>query len=519
MKTILTVDCGTQSLRALLFDFDGNILCSKRVEYAPCVTPRAGWAEQDVGVYWNALKTAVAGLKNDAPFEFENIAGMGIACMRATTVLIDKDGNVLRPAIVWLDNRTAHGPFHPNKPVRTALHIAGFYDSMVTIQSNSKINWFRENEPEMWEKTWKVLFLSGWFIFRLTGEVCDAASSMVGYVPFINKKRDWAEKPSIEQLLMPLEKDKRNKVVESGCIAGRLMKSAAEELGLPEGLALVACGSDKACETIGAGVTDSSIASLSFGTTATIEVCSNTYFEYKKLFPAYCGILKNTWLSELEIFRGYWMISWFKEELGQEECKLAESLGVIPETVLDKLLHASPAGGNGLMLQPYWGASIFDRYAKGSIIGFGGIHGRDDLYRAIIEGLAYSLREGLEIIEAKGRLKCVTVAASGGASQSDSICQITADILNRKLVRCKTAETSSLGAAIITAAGIGAYSSIEAAVRKMVSYEKVFTPNPAHRTLYDNLFAVYKKIYPALKELYRDLQKATNYPEAKKING
>jgi len=516
MKTILTVDCGTQSLRAMLFDLHGNILYSKRVGYKPYVAPQPGWAEQDVNVYWNALKDAVLELKNKVPEDFGQIAGMGVTAMRATTVLIDKAGKVLRPAIVWLDNRSARGRYHPNSFIHCALNAAGLYHSIVTIQSNCKTNWIRENEPEIWNKTWKMLFLSGWFIFRLTGEICDTASSMVGYIPFVNKKRDWAERPSIEQLLMPLEKEKQNRVVESGSIIGSLTKNAAEELGLPAGLPLVGCGSDKACETVGVGVVNSSTASLSFGTTATIEVCSKKYFEYKKLFPAYCGILPDTWLSELEIFRGYWMISWFKEELCKEECKQAEMLGVIPETILDKLLHAAPAGGSGLMLQPYWGASIFDRYAKGSIIGFGDVHGRDDLYRAIIEGLAYSLREGLEIIEAKAGIKCATVAASGGASQSDAICQITADILNKPLVRGRTPEASSLGAAIITAKGLGEYSSIEDAVKQMVSYKKEFLPNTAHRNLYDNLFAVYKKIYPALKNIYKDIQKATNYPEAKK---
>lgn len=518
MKTILTVDCGTQSLRTMLFDLKGNILAATRIPYKPHTSPQPAWAEQDVKVYWNALKEGLAGLKEKEPIHFKNIAGMGISSMRATTVLVDKDGKVLRPAIVWLDNRTARGPYHPNRLIRTAFHAAGVYDSIVTVQSNCKINWFRENEPEIWEKTWKMFFLSGWFIYKLTGKACDAVSSMVGYIPFVNRKRTWAKKHSIEETLMPLENEKRHDLIESGKIIGTLTDEVSKELGLPQGIPLVACGSDKACETIGAGVTDSSMASLSFGTTATIEVCSKKYFEYKKLFPAYCGILPDTWLSELEIFRGYWMISWFKEELGKEECKAAESKGIIPEVILDKLLHASPPGGRGLMLQPYWGASIFDRYAKGSIIGFGDVHGRDDLYRAIIEGLAYSLREGLELIEAKGNLRCEKVAASGGASQSDAICRITADILNRPLVRGKTPEASSLGAAIITAAGIGEYASIKDAVKEMVLYEKEFIPNPEHRTLYDGLFSVYKKIYPALKDIYKDIQRVTNYPETKKMN-
>ncbi len=504
-------------MRVMLFDLKGNIIASHRESYEPHVTPRPGWADQDVSVYWNALKLGINSVKEKAPAEFALLGGMGVASMRATNVFVDKNGEVLRPAIVWLDNRTAVGPYHPKMPMKGILRATGYYDAIVDIQSNCKINWIKENEPEIWEKTDKVLMLSGWFIYKLTGECCDTVSSMVGYVPFVNKKRAWAKPRSFEQKIMPLDKDRQHVLVESGSVIANLKDSIAEELGLPKNLPLVGCGSDKACETIGVGVVDSSIASLSFGTTATIEVCSNKYFEYQKLYPAYCGVLPHTWLSELEIFRGYWMISWFKKELAKAECEMAENEGVIPEVILDKLLDLAPAGGHGLMLQPYWGASVFDRHAKGSIIGFGDIHGRDHLYRAIIEGLAYSLREGLELIENKGKLRCDKVAVSGGASQSDSICQITADILNKNLLRGKTTEASSLGAAIITATGIGAYTSIKDAVKEMVLYEKEFLPNPEHREIYDGLFSVYKKIYPALKEVYDDLQRVTNYPETKKL--
>ncbi len=374
-KTILTVDCGTQSLRVMLFDLNGNILCSHREGYAPNTTPQPGWAEQDVSVYWNAMKIGINMMKQKAPNEFACIAGMGVCTIRATTVLIDNNGKVLRPAIVWLDNRTANPPYKPNSIMRGILNKLGYYEPMFTVQSNCKTNWLKENEPDIWDKTWKQLLLSGWFIYKLTGKVCDTVSSMVGYVPFVNKKREWAKPNSLETKLMPLEEEKRHSLIESGSVIGGLTKEVADELGLPENLPLVGCGSDKACETIGVGVVDSSLASLSFGTTATIEVCTDKYFEYKKIFPAYCGILPNTWLSELEIFRGYWMISWFKKELGQKECEEAEKLGIIPEVILDKLLDAAPEGGRGLMLQPYWGASVFDRYAKGSIIGFGDVHG------------------------------------------------------------------------------------------------------------------------------------------------
>jgi sugar (pentulose or hexulose) kinase len=229
--------------------------------------------------------------------------------------------------------------------------------------------------------------------------------------------------------------------------------------------------------------------------------------------PAYCAAIPGCWVPEIEIFRGYWMISWFKNELGYEERAKATSTGILPEKLLDRTLDATPPGCYGLMLQPYWGASLKDDYAKGSMIGFGDIHGRFAIYRAIIEGLAYSLRDGLEQLEKRGRFQVDSVAVSGGASQSDRVCQTTADILNKPLVRGKTTETSALGAAVITAKGIGLYRTVTESVANIVKYEKIFEPQAETRKIYDGLYGVYKNIYPELKKSYREIQKITNYPE------
>lgn len=514
MQNILAIDCGTQSLRAILFDQIGNMLASQRVEFSPPYhSPFAGWAEQDVQVYWQAMVSAIGKIKKDYPQEFGKLVGMGVTSQRDTLVLIDKHGKVLRPAILWLDTRAAQGSYKPNMVMHAIYKLIGAFDKIVKVQADGKTNWLKENEPEIWQKTDKALFLSTYFHYRLTGSVKESVASMVGHLPFNNRKRNWAGDSALESLLLPLEQAKRCQLVESGEVIGTIHQAAAKETGLPLGLPLVACGSDKACETIGMGAIDANMASLSFGTTATVEVCTHKYFEPVFLMPAYCSVLPDSWLAEIEIFRGYWMITWFLDELGEKDKEEAIRNGRVPEKVLDKMLESSSPGGKGLILQPYWGSSLKDIFAKGSIIGFGDVHGKPAIYRAIIEGLAYSLREGLEIMEKKGKFHCSKVVASGGASKSDHICQITSDILNRPLLRGKTTETSALGAAIVVAKGLSLYSTWQDAVNNMVQYEKTFFPNPQHREIYDGLYHVYKKIYASLKNIYKEIQKVTGYPE------
>lgn len=518
MKTILSVDCGTQSLRVILFDINGKPLAIYKKVYSPAYSsPKPGWAEQDVETYWQAMCEGIAVVKKKHPQGFAALKGIGVTSQRDTLVLVDKDQKVLYPAILWLDTRAASGPHKPSLLLRSLYKLFGVYDKIMKVQAYGRTNWIKENHPAIWQKTDKALLLSTYFHLRLCGKAVDSAASMVGHIPFKNRRRNWGSDFSIESLLLPLEKSKRCEIVESGKVIGSITAKAAQETSLPQGLPLVACGSDKACETIGMGVIDSSLASFSFGTTATVEVCSKKYFEPIFAMPAYCSVLADSWLAEIEIFRGYWMIRWFSSELARAIKEEAQKKGLEPEVLFERMLEETPAGGHGLLLLPYWGASLKDVFAKGAVIGFGDIHGQAYLYRAIVEGLAYALREGLEIMEKKGDFHCRAIAVSGGASQSDKICQITSDILNRPLLRGSTHETSALGAAIVTAAGVGVYGSIEEAAKSMVNYEKTFSPNAENRKIYAGLFNVYKKMYPALQKLYKEIQEISGYPETEKI--
>ena len=510
---LLAVDCGTQSLRTLIFDSAGHILDKEKIEYEPYQSSLPGWAEKDPALFWQALIQGCQAIKKRNPELFNQIAAVGVSAQRDTMVNLGRDGSVLRPAISWLDTRKAEGSYHPRFPMNVLYRLAKKDKVILKAMRDGKSNWIRENQWEIWDKTWKYLQISGFLNYRLCGEAADSVASMVGHLPMDWKRRRWCSRSALNSRLFPIERDKCCRLAEPGDILGPITPAGAKETGLKVGLPVVACGSDKSCESLGMGCLDPSLASLSFGTAATVGIMTKRYFEPLPFLPAYCGSYPGAWIPEIQIYRGYWMISWFRDELGQQETEEAIRQGVLPEELMDRLLESDPPGCRGLMMQPYWGPSLKDPFAKGAFIGFGDAHSRSSLYRATIEGLGYALREGLEILEKRGRFRSERVAVSGGASKSDLICQISADIFGKPLVRGETYETTGLGAAILTATGVGLHPTVDKAVSEMVRYERTFLPREENSRLYSRLFRVYKKIYPRLQHLYHEIQKETGYPE------
>ncbi len=314
--------------------------------------------------------------------------------------------------------------------------------------------------------------------------------------------------------LFNIDQSKLSRLVAPGSEIGRITKKASSETGLHEGIPVLAGGSDKGCETLGVGCMDETVASLSFGTTATIQTTSKKYYEPIRFLPPYPAVIPGCYNPEIEIFRGYWLISWFKREFSKKELVEATQKKIAPEELLNKRLSEVPPGCHGLLLQPLWSPDILNPNAKGSVIGFGDVHTHSHLYRAIIEGINFSLIEGLEKIEKKSGIHVDSLAVSGGGSQSDEICQITSDMFNRPVKKPATYETSALGAAIIGFVGSGYYPTFEDAIKNMCHYSKIFSPRPEIAAIYKNLYhKVYVNIFPKLKPLYDEIQKITNYPE------
>jgi sugar (pentulose or hexulose) kinase len=376
----------------------------------------------------------------------------------------------------------------------------------------AEANWIAQNQPDIWARTDKFLLLSGYLNYRLTGRFVDSVSSQVGYVPFDYRRGRWAAPYDWKWQVLPVRPDMLPELVPAGTRMGEVSAAAARDTGIPQGLAVIAGAADKACEVIGAGCLTSEIACLSYGTAATINVMTPRYLEATPFIPPFQAAVPGRYNTEIQITRGFWMVNWFKEQFGLHEQQLAKQRGVSPESLFDELVNAVPPGSQGLMLQPFWspGIKVPGPEAKGAVIGFGDLHTRAHLYRAILEGLAYALREGKERIERRGGLRIERVRVSGGGSQSDAAMQITANIFNLPCERPHLFETSGAGAAILGAVGLGLHADFAAAVREMTRVGRVFQPQLQHVHVYEQLYRkVYCRMYKRLQPLYRDIREIT----------
>ena len=513
---LLALDVGTQSARAIVFDVQGRLIAKAQCVFEPTyVSPQPGWAEQDPEVYWRALGHTCRELWQSGAVRPSEISGLALTTQRASMICLDGAGRVLRPAILWLDQRRCAKPPGMGLAWNTLFKLAGADDLIHNLQVQAEANWLAQNEPALWSETKKYLFLSGFITHRLVGDYVDSSGCQVGYVPFDYKHLTWAKPADFKWKAIAVHAQQLPRLAAPGTRLGELTAKAADELGLPKGLAVIAAAADKACEVLGSGALEPDVAQLSFGTTATINTTQTKYIEVQKLLPPYPAAMPGAYNTEINIYRGFWMVSWFKREFAHREQALARERGVPVESLFDDLIRSVPPGAMGLMLQPYWTPGVRDPgpEAKGAIIGFGDVHTRAHLYRAMIEGLIYGLRAGKQQIEKRTGRKIRRLLVAGGGSQSDAAMQITADVFGLAAERPQVTETSALGAAINLAVGLGLHADYPAAVKAMTRVGSRFEPEASAQKIYDELYReVYQPMYPRLKPLYERIRSITAYP-------
>lgn len=512
---VLAIDNGTQSVRALVFDLEGRIVAKAKVPIEPYVSERPGWAEQDPEYYWSSLCEACQRLWKEPGVDKEALAGVALTTQRATVVNLDRDGRPLRRAIVWLDQRRTDDLPPLSGLWGLAFRLIGMSETLRYFRAEAESSWIRANEPEVWRDTHKYLLLSGYLTHRLTGEYVDSVGCQVGYIPFDYKKGDWAAEGDWKWAALGVRRETLPDLRPPGARLGEVTAEAAEATGIPKGLPLLAAAADKACEVLGAGCLTSEVACLSYGTTATINTTQRRYVEAIPFIPPYPAAMPSAWNLEIQVYRGYWMVSWFKREFGEREARLAEERGVPPEALFDDLIREVPPGSMGLVLQPYWspGVKVPGPEAKGAIVGFGDVHTRAHLYRAIIEGIAYALREGRERTERRSGQAVTALRVAGGGSQSDAAMQVTADVFGLPASRPHTHETSGLGAAIDAAVGLGLHRDFDGALAAMTRLGRTFEPDPEAARTYDELYRkVYLQLYGRLRPLYERIRDITGYP-------
>ena len=507
---VLTIDFGTQSLRVGLVNKQGEIEALERAKYEPAYfSPKPGYAEQNPDYYFECLCKCTNAIVKNNKDKLDRIIGASMAFFRDSVVPVDKLGHPLRPAILWLDERRAEDIHKLPALNRAIFKLIGMGPTIELNRKRSMAVWIQENEPDLWEKTDKFMFLSTYINKKLVGEFVDALSSQAGHLPIDFKKGEWYKSDKhIKGSMFGVPRRMLCKIVKSGQILGHITEEASKATGLPVGMTVFAGGSDKSAETLGLGVVDDRTAAISYGTASTVEVPIKKYSDAEPFLPAYPDIVGGYDL-DVQIYRGYWMLNWFIQQFGSKGPSIEDIVvdGEMIKKFNDEMEKIEP-GCNGLVLQPYWGPGLRRPLAKGAIIGFSEIHTKMHMYRAIVEGIGFALREGLELFEKK-RLhhKVTSLRISGGGSQSDLICQITADIFNRPVSRIQTYECTTMGCAMSAFIANGDFRDKREATESMIRVSKIFEPNPENVKKYDYLFKnAYMKIYPQLKNIYKNVK-------------
>ncbi|WP_144392420.1 FGGY-family carbohydrate kinase [Pleionea sediminis] len=507
-KQLLAIDCGTQSIRALVFDISGTLIAKSQVSIDQYLQVKEGWFEQHANYFFDSLCRVCHKLWDESNIRPENISGLSITTQRATVVCLDSNGDPVRPAIVWMDQRQASRLPKLKAWWKLAFKITGVDNTVAQFITNTEVNWLKQFEPENIQKTKHYLLLSGYYNYRLTGKYKDSIGNQVGYIPFDYKRHQWAKPFDWKWQACPIEKECLPELVKVGETIGHITQSAHQQTGIPEGLPVIASAADKACETLGCGAIQPNQGQISYGTTATFNTVHSSYIEPLRYLPPYPAAMPDRFTCEYQIYRGYWMVNWFKEQFAHKEKLQANEVGTSTESLLDEQAKSIKPGAEGLILQPFWSPGV--RYpgpeARGAIVGFNDTHTKAHIYRALLEGIALGLYEGKEKMQKRGHSKINELYLSGGGSQSECARQITADIFNLPVKLPKTHETSGLGAAICIAVNQGFYKDYESAVEGMCHIEKTVDPIPENVQFYAKLYKdIYRKLYNRLSPLYKTI--------------
>ena len=318
-ENLLSIDVGTQSVRALIFDPRGTLIAKQQIPYEPYYSDEPGLAEQKPRVFWDAICQACQGLWQKPEVKKDSIAAVALTTQRGTVVNVDENGEPLRPAMIWLDQRRTEGLPPLSGFWGAAFALAGASETVAYLQAEAEVNWISTHQPEIWKKTHKYLLLSGYLTYLLTGSFVDSVGCQVGYIPFDYKKQQWEGKHGWKWQAVPVEPRMLPELITQAQPLGKITAKAAEATGIPAGLTLIAAAADKACEVMGAGALEPHVACLSYGTTATINTTHSKYIEVIPLLPPYPSAVPMLYNFEIQIYRGYWMVSWFKHEFGLRE--------------------------------------------------------------------------------------------------------------------------------------------------------------------------------------------------------
>ncbi len=503
---LIGIDIGTTSTKAVLFDSQGIPLAEASQEY-PTTYPQANWATQDPEDWWRATCAVLPRLFAASGRNPGDVAGLGISCQAPTMTAVDRNGDPLYPAMIWMDRRSeAQCTWLREQVGEEAISQinGGRIDPYYLAP---KLLWFKEHEAALYRQTHQIVQANGYIVHKLTGAFCMDSSHGPITSLFDSRQEQWSE-----QLLTRagIDPDKLPPVRPCATVVGTVTASAAAATGLAAGTPVIAGMTDGTAAGIEAGLVNVGDGVEMTGQSTVLLICSDRPYAGRDLIPLGHAIPGRFLVIGALVASGG-ALRWFRDQLGEIERQEAARLGVDPFELLSKAAASSPPGANRLVFLPYmYGerSPIWDSDARGVFFGLSLATQKADLVRAIMEGAAYGLRHNVEVAAQAGfvanSLGCV-----GGGARSAVWNQIKADVLNRPIHLPQAATGAPFGDAIVAAAGVGLYPSVEAAVNRMVKRGTVYQPQPDWVARYDALYAIYVGLYPALRASFKALAAVT----------
>jgi FGGY-family pentulose kinase len=501
----LGLDVGTQSVRAALYDASGGC---RGYATAPLETvhPRPAWAEQDARAWWPAARAAVAGAVGQAGARGQDVAAIGLDCTACTVVACTADGEPLRPALLWMDQRA----------FREAEEISATNDPILRYVSGvvspewmlPKALWLKRHEPEVYARSGRLVECTDWFMFRLTGQWTLSLNNVTVKWNYARPDGGWSHSLLAAVGLEDLPEKWPASVVPLGGGQGRLSAAAAGELGLPVGAPVAQGGIDAYLGMLGLGAVGAGDLALILGSsTCHLAMSPRGLFGSGMLGCYPDAVAPGLYTLEGGQTATGSILNWYRQHFAGAEAAEAQRTGRHVYEILDAKAAAVPPGCEGLVCLDYWQGNrcpLKDPRARGVLWGLTLGHGPGHVFRSIYEATAFGTRHILEDLEAHG-FAVGRLFAGGGGARSRLWLQIHADVLSRPVAVPADAEACALGSALVAAAHAGHFAGLGEAAQRMVKIAEVIEPRPAHRAAYDAAYARYRATYPALRGLMHGL--------------
>ena len=504
MEYTLGIDLGTTGVKVLLVSENGGVIASGRGEY-PLLVPRPNWAEQDVEGWWDATVCAVKGCLEQAVGSLGKdvkVAAVGLSGQMHGSVFLDDSGEVLRPAILWNDQRTAEQCRQITALVGEEHLVALTSNRALTGFTAPKILWLKQNEPGTYARVSKILLPKDYLRYRLAGAFATEVSDASGTLLFNVRGRRWSSE-MLDALGVPPAW--LPDCFESTAVSSHLSGSAASLTGLAGGTPIVGGGGDQAAGAVGNGIVNTGIASCALGTSGVVFWhCDNPSFDPRARLHSFCHAVPGKWHMMGVTLAAGGSLRWFRDNLCRDIRVDAEKKGVDPYEIITGMAEQVSAGAEGLLFLPYLAGErtpYADPDARGAFLGLSLRHGREHMARSVMEGITLSLKDCLELGVQIG-VGASRIFLSGGGARSSFWQQLAADIFEIEVARVDSDEGPAYGAAILAAVGAGIHGSVEQACAACVRVKDVRKPDVAAGERYRQLYGLYRGLYSDLKGFF-----------------